>query len=52
MDILADLNSFVNEGDPMRFARYLVSPEQLWSRVGTAQAPMILDVRRGAIYEA
>jgi hypothetical protein len=36
----------------MRLARYFVSPQELWSLIGTAQAPMILDVRRRAIYEA
>jgi hypothetical protein len=28
------------------FASYLVSSNELWFRIGTAQAPVILDVRR------
>jgi rhodanese-related sulfurtransferase len=31
---------------------YFVSPQQLWSEIGTAQAPMILDVRRREILDA
>ena len=27
------------------FASYFVSPNELWLRIGTAQAPVILDVR-------
>jgi rhodanese-related sulfurtransferase len=33
-------------------ASYFVSPQQLWSEIGTAQAPMILDVRRREILDA
>ncbi len=33
-------------------ASFFVSPQQLWSLIGTAQAPLILDVRRREIYEA
>ena len=29
---------------------YFITPQQLWSRIGTADAPMILDCRR-AIYD-
>ena len=36
----------------MPLASYFVSPQQLWSRIGTADAPMILDVCRRPIYEA
>jgi len=36
----------------MSSASYFISPEQLWSRIGTADAPTILDVRRRAIYDA
>ena len=34
------------------FASYFVSPDELWLRIGTAQAPVILDVRRRAVYDA
>src|SRR5256885_8557978 len=33
-------------------ASFFVSPQELWSRIGTANAPMILDVCRREIYEA
>ncbi len=33
-------------------ASYFISPDELWSRIGTAQGPLILDVRRRAIYDA
>jgi rhodanese-related sulfurtransferase len=33
-------------------ASYFVSPQQLWSEIGTAQAPMVLDVRRREILDA
>jgi rhodanese-related sulfurtransferase len=36
----------------MSSASFFVSPQQLWSRIGTAQAPLILDVCRRAIYDA
>ena len=36
----------------MSSASFFVSPHELWSRIGTADAPMILDVRRREIYEA
>jgi rhodanese-related sulfurtransferase len=36
----------------MSSASYFVSPQQLWSLIGTAQAPLILDVRRREIYDA
>src|SRR6476646_6895575 len=37
---------------PMSSASFFVSPHELWSRIGTAGAPMILDVCRREIYEA
>jgi rhodanese-related sulfurtransferase len=33
-------------------ASYFVSPQQLWSEIGTAQAPTVLDVRRREILDA
>jgi rhodanese-related sulfurtransferase len=36
----------------MSSASYFVSPHDLWSRIGTADAPTILDVCRRQIYEA
>ena len=36
----------------MSLASYFVSPQQLWSRIGSSDAPVILDVRRRAIYDA
>ena len=36
----------------MSSASYFVSPQQLWSRIGTADAPTILDVCRRKIYDA
>ena len=36
----------------MSSASYFVSPHDLWSRIGTADAPTILDVCRREIYEA
>ncbi|MEA2875407.1 MAG: hypothetical protein QOF14_603 [Hyphomicrobiales bacterium] len=36
----------------MSSASFFVSPQQLWSSIGTADAPMILDVCRRAIYDA
>ena len=30
---------------------YFVSPQELWSMIGTAQPPVILDVRRRNIYD-
>jgi hypothetical protein len=35
----------------MSSASYFITPQQLWSRIGTADAPMILDCRRRAIYD-
>ena len=36
----------------MSSASFFVSPLELWSRIGTADAPPILDVCRREIYEA
>lgn len=36
----------------MSLASYFVSSSQLWSRIGTAQAPLILDVRRREVLDA
>ena len=36
----------------MSSASFFVSPHELWSRIGTADAPTILDVCRREIYEA
>jgi rhodanese-related sulfurtransferase len=36
----------------MSSASFFVSPQQLWPLIGTAQAPLILDVRRRDIYDA
>ena len=36
----------------MSSASFFVSPSELWSRIGTADAPMILDVRRRDVYDA
>ena len=36
----------------MSSASFFVSPSELWSRIGTAAAPMILDVRRRDVYDA
>ena len=35
----------------MSSASYFITPQQLWSRIGTADAPMILDCRRRAVYD-
>jgi rhodanese-related sulfurtransferase len=35
----------------MSSASYFITPQELWSRIGTAQAPVILDCRRRAIYD-
>jgi rhodanese-related sulfurtransferase len=35
----------------MSSASYFVSPQELWSRIGTADAPMVLDVCRQKIYD-
>src|ERR1044071_7988852 len=35
----------------MSAASFFVSPQELWSRIGTGKAPLILDVRRRAIYD-
>src|SRR5256714_15293698 len=39
-------------GDLMSSASFFLSPHELWSRIGSADAPMILDVCRREIYEA
>ena len=36
----------------MSSASFFISPLELWSRIGTADAPTILDVRRRDIYDA
>ncbi|MGB9365513.1 MAG: chromate resistance protein ChrB domain-containing protein [Xanthobacteraceae bacterium] len=36
----------------MSSASFFVSPQELWSRIGTADAPIVLDVCRREIYEA
>ena len=36
----------------MSSASYFISPQQLWSLLGTAQAPVVLDCRRRAVYDA
>jgi hypothetical protein len=36
----------------MSSASYFITPQQLWSRIGTADAPMIPDCRRRASYDA
>jgi rhodanese-related sulfurtransferase len=36
----------------MSSASFFLSPLELWSRIGTADAPTILDVRRREIYDA
>jgi rhodanese-related sulfurtransferase len=36
----------------MSLASYFITPQQLWSRIGTAAAPMLLDVCRREIYES
>ncbi|MEJ0078665.1 MAG: hypothetical protein WDO17_25125 [Alphaproteobacteria bacterium] len=36
----------------MSSASFFVSPQELWSKIGTADAPTILDVCRREIYEA
>jgi rhodanese-related sulfurtransferase len=36
----------------MRFASYFISPNDLWSLIGTAHAPVILDVCRREIHDA
>jgi rhodanese-related sulfurtransferase len=35
----------------MSSASFFVSPQKLWSKIGTGNAPLILDVRRRAIYD-
>src|ERR1051325_10936022 len=32
-------------------ASFFISPQKLWSKIGTAKAPLVLDVRRRAIYD-
>src|SRR6476660_5566787 len=36
----------------MSSASFFISPEKLWSKIGSAKAPLILDVRRREIYDA
>jgi rhodanese-related sulfurtransferase len=36
----------------MSSASFFVSPSELWSRIGTADAPMVFDVRRRDVYDA
>jgi rhodanese-related sulfurtransferase len=36
----------------MSSASFFVSPEKLWSRIGTARAPFVIDVCRREIYDA
>jgi rhodanese-related sulfurtransferase len=36
----------------MPFAGFFISPDDLWSLIGTARAPCVLDVRRRDVYEA
>jgi rhodanese-related sulfurtransferase len=35
----------------MSSASFFVTPQQLWSQIGTAQAPVVIDCRRRAIYD-
>ena len=35
----------------MHSASYFISPNELWSPIGTAQAPQIVDVRRRDAYD-
>lgn len=35
----------------MSSASFFISPQELWSRIGTGKAPLIFDVRRRAIYD-
>src|SRR5215218_5336616 len=44
--------SFAKRRGLMSSASFFISPQQLWSRIGTADAPLILDVCRREIYEA
>src|SRR5947208_2761493 len=39
-------------GDLMSSASFLVSPQELWPRLGTGEAPVILDVCRASIHDA
>jgi hypothetical protein len=36
----------------MSSASYFITPQQRWSRIGSADAPMILDCCRRASYDA
>ncbi|NWG24506.1 MAG: chromate resistance protein [Pseudorhodoplanes sp.] len=36
----------------MSAASFFVSPHDLWRRIGTAEAPLLIDVRRREIYES
>src|SRR3954453_1177445 len=44
--------SFAKRRGLMSSASFFISPQQLWARIGTADAPLILDVCRREIYEA
>ncbi len=35
----------------MHTASYAISPDELWNLIGTAQAPLIVDARRRAVYD-
>jgi rhodanese-related sulfurtransferase len=35
----------------MHFASYFISPSELWSLIGTAQAPQIVDTRKRTVYD-
>src|SRR3974390_526688 len=39
-------------GRSMLAASFFMSPQDLWNRIGTPDAPQIVDVRRRDIYEA
>ena len=36
----------------MRAARFSISPQDLWTLIGTANAPQVIDVRRREVYDA
>src|SRR5437764_59842 len=40
------------EETQMSSASFFISPQKLWSKIGTGNAPAILDVCRGPIHEA
>src|SRR6476469_3539763 len=39
-------------GDLMSSASFFISPQKLWSKIGTGNAPVILDVCRAPIHDA